>query len=242
MSSYNKFALVYDELTQNVEYEKRYAYIASFFNEHKLPRGAKILDLACGTGSLTKLLEKDGYKPTGVDLSEDMLTAAAMKCKNANFIKADMRRLSFSGEFDGCICCLDSLNHLESIKELEDAFRGVYEALKPGVLFIFDVNTVYKHNELLSDNSFVFDEESYFLAWDNEFIADGKVRIFLDLFIKAGEYYERYSEDFTETAFELSVIKSALSPYFDILGLYDDMSLKEPEKDSERVYFICRRK
>jgi len=101
---------------------------------------------------------------------------------------------------------------------------------------------VYKHRNILADNSFVFDEENYFLSWDNELIDSYSVRIILDFFVYNGVSYDRYSEEFVETAFETEVLSSALMPYFEILGIYDDLSLESPKTDSERLYFVCKRK
>ncbi|MDE6506269.1 MAG: class I SAM-dependent methyltransferase, partial [Eubacterium sp.] len=79
------------------------------------------------------------------------------------------------------------------------------------------VNTVYKHNNILADNSFVFDEEDYFLSWDNELLDGNRVRIMLDFFVFNGNNYDRYSEEFIETAYSAEVLEDALSPYFEVL-------------------------
>ena len=107
-------------------------------------------------------------------------------------------------------------------------------------MFIFDVNTIYKHNEVLSGHAFVFDTENYFLAWDNEYISDGEVKIFLDLFVRAGDSYKRFSECFKEKAYDSEALRFALSPYFDIVGVFDDLSRNAPQAHSERLYYICR--
>ena len=125
---------------------------------------------------------------------------------------------------------------------MEKALECVYHSLNENGVFIFDVNTVYKHRNILADNSFVFDEENYFLSWDNELIDSYSVRIILDFFVYNGVSYDRYSEEFVETAFETEVLSSALMPYFEILGIYDDLSLESPKTDSERLYFVCKRK
>ena len=109
-------------------------------------------------------------------------------------------------------------------------------------IFIFDVNTVYKHNAVLADNTFVFDKENYFLCWDNELLEDNRVRILLDLFVFNGKNYDRFSEEFTETAYSTEELCSALKPYFDVLGIYDDLTRNLSESKSERLYFVCRRK
>ncbi len=237
MSSYKSFAAFYDSLTYNVNYEAACGYITSFLNKGE---GLKLLDLACGTGSMTKLMCDAGYDVTGVDLSEDMLLVASSKC-SASFIKADMRSFDFKERFDNCICCLDSINHLNSLEDWKSCFESVYKSLKTGGVFVFDVNTVYKHNSVLADRTFVFDEEDYYLVWDNEDEGDNKIRIMLDFFVFNGVNYDRFSEEFYESAFALDEIKSALSPCFEVLGIYDNITQNPPENDSERVFFICKK-
>lgn len=241
MKAYNSFARVYDDLTENVEYKKRFEYINRFFGGHGVKGGDRVLDLACGSGSFSKLLAESGYKVTGVDSSPQMLTAADLKCAGkAEFICADMRQFRLTEAFDACICCLDSINHLDGIDEVKQAFACVHDSLKKGGLFVFDVNTLYKHKKILAGNTFVFDRENYFLSWDNEYSGNGRVNIFLDLFMCEGEVYKRYSECFSETTYPLRTIRNALKPYFVIDGVYADLSLKAPVSTSERVYFVCR--
>lgn len=241
MRAYNRFATVYDELTDNVEYKKRTDYIHRFFKLYNIAEGSSVIDLACGTGSFSALLAEKGYDVTGIDSSDDMLTVAASKCGgNVKLLKADMRSFHLEKQCDACICCLDSINHLENIDDVKRTFRSINDSLFKGGLFIFDMNTLYKHKKILADSTFVFDKEDYFLSWDNEYAGNGKINIFLDLFIRNGNMYKRYSEEFSETAYRLQTIKAALKPFFEIEGIYDDLSLKKPERTSERLYFICR--
>lgn len=240
---YNYFALHYDELTENVDYKVRSDYISGFFNKFGISENAFLLDLACGTGTMSLLFKEKGYRVIGIDLSSEMLSIADNKANGAiPFIKAEMQNFELSEPVDACVCCLDSLNHLNNLKDIRKTFECVYHSLKENGIFIFDVNTVYKHRNVLADNSFVFDEESYFLSWDNELIDDYSVRIMLDFFVFNGNSYDRYSEEFIETAFETEDLLDALSSHFDVLGIYDDLSYNKPEESSERLYFVCKRK
>ena len=242
MSSYGVFAQYYDSLTQNAEYKVRSEFISGFFNSEN-KRDYHILDIACGTGTVAKYLSDMGYSVSGLDISEEMLSVASSKLC-APLYKSDMRDFDFNKSFDACICTLDSLNHLENTEDWQRCFESVYKSLKKDGLFIFDVNTVYKHNEILADNTFVFDTDECFLCWDNELIESGKVRIILDFFIPIDEdrnAYQRFNEDFIEQAFEIEEI-TAMLENFEILGIYDDMSKNAPHDKSERIYFICKRK
>lgn len=240
MASYNIFAEFYDDLTQNVEYEKIAEYVSSFFKKY-YPTGETVLDLACGTGTLSKLLSELGYNIVGIDLSDDMLCVAASKgVANASFIKADISSFVLPKKVDYCVCSLDSINHLESIEQVGDCFNSVYDSLNDGGIFVFDVNTVYKHKNVLCDNTFVFDEKDFFLSWDNEYLGDNTVRILLDFFVFNGANYDRFSEEFCEKAYEISELENKLNK-FEILGIYDELTLNEPRNDSERIYFVCKK-
>ncbi len=240
---YNYLALHYDELTENVDYKVRSDYISDFFNEYGIRQGSTILDLACGTGSMSLHMKNKGYNVIGIDLSDEMLSAADFKAKGEiSFIKSEMQNFSLAETVDACMCNLDSINHLNDIYEVKETFKCVYNSLNNNGIFIFDINTVYKHNNILADNSFVFDEDDYFLSWDNELLEGNRVRIMLDFFVFNGNNYDRYSEEFIETAYSAEVLEDALSPYFEVLGIYDDISFNKPESTSERIYFVCRRK
>ena len=240
MASYNIFAEFYDDLTQNVEYEKIAKYVSSFFKKY-YPSGKTVLDLACGTGTLSKLLNEEGYNIIGIDLSDDMLCIASSKSvDNASFIKGDISSFALPQKVDYCVCSLDSINHLKSIEQVDECFNCVYNSLVDGGIFVFDVNTVYKHKNVLNDNTFVFDEENFFLSWDNEYLGENTVRILLDFFVFNGVNYDRFSEEFYEKAYEISELENKLNK-FKILGVYDELTLTEPKNDSERIYFVCKK-
>lgn len=240
MASYNIFAEFYDDLTQNVEYEKIAKYVSSFFKKY-YPSGKTVLDLACGTGTLSKLLNEEGYNIIGIDLSDDMLCIASSKSvDNASFIKGDISSFALPQKVDYCVCSLDSINHLKSIEQVGECFNCVYNSLVDGGIFVFDVNTVYKHKNVLNDNTFVFDEENFFLSWDNEYLGENTVRILLDFFVFNGVNYDRFSEEFCEKAYAISELENKLNK-FKILGVYDELTLTEPKNDSERIYFVCKK-
>lgn len=240
MNSYNTFAKYYDLLTENVDYKVRSDYISNFFYEYGKGLGS-VLDLACGTGNIGLCLKEQGYDVIGIDLSEDMLTIAQSKNSDITYIKADMTDFKLNNRVDYCVCSLDSINHLPSIEAVKKCFDCVNTALNEDGIFIFDVNTIYKHNNILDNNTFVFDEEEFFLSWDNENIGDNTIRILLDFFIFNGESYDRYSEEFYEKAYEIKELVSILDS-FEILGIYDELTKEAPKEDSERVYFVCKRK
>ena len=245
MSSYQTFAYLYDELTQNVEYEKRCDYILSFFEKNGIKSGT-VLDLACGTGSMSIPFMKKGYNIIGLDYSEEMLEIASNRLSevgnNFSLLKAKMQEFELSEKVCACVCCLDSINHLNNIDDVQATFKNVYDSLNNNGLFVFDVNTVYKHNEVLADNTFVFDEDDYYLVWDNEAVNDRTVRILLDMFLFNGENYDRFSEEFEETAYSVEELSTWLkNSGFVNIKVYDELSYDDPKNDSERLYFVCKK-
>lgn len=245
MSSYNFFAALYDALTLNVDYEVRSEYISDFFKAENINSGT-IIDLACGTGSFGKQFAKRGYNIIGVDLSPQMLTEAQIKLSETDcsfsLFNAKMQDFVSNEPVDGIICCLDSINHLTDINDVQSAFNNAYHSLKNNGLFVFDVNTIYKHREILFNSTFVFDEEDYYLVWDNEQVDDREVRILLDFFVYNGKSYDRYSEEFNERAYSADEISAMLKKSgFHSIHIYDELSLNPPGDKSERIYFVCKK-
>ncbi len=242
MSSYNSFAAFYDRLTENVDYKVRSEYISNFFSRHS-NGGKTVLDLACGTASISEHLAKKGYNIIGIDLSEEMLTVAASKnIPNLQLVKGDMTDFSLPFKVDNCVCSLDAINHLIDFNDVLKCFNSVYYSLSDGGVFVFDVNTQYKHRHILFDNTFVFDEDDFFLSWDNNYIGNDIVEIYLDFFVFNGKNYDRFSENIKERAYSTDSIKEGLVyTGFDIIGVYDELTLDEPREDSERQYFVCRK-
>ena len=171
MKSYNTFAKFYDELTDNVEYEKRSKYIYDFFKEN-CANCNSVLDLACGTGGFSNEFAKRGIDVIGVDISEEMLASArqnSAECKtDVLYLCQPAEELDLYGTVDGAVCCLDSLNHITDYSAFCTAISKVSLFLEKDRLFIFDVNTVFKHKYILADNTFVIDRDDVYCIWQNE--------------------------------------------------------------------------
>lgn len=245
MSSYNEFSKYYDILTQNVDYKVRSDYISGFFKNFNI-NGGKLLDLACGSGSFSLEFAKKGFDVVGVDNSEEMLIIAQEKVLdndvNVSFLKSDMRIYCDANSFDAAVCCLDSINHLTDIGDVKTTFENVFESLKPGGVFVFDVNTVYKHQCILAENTFVFDEEDFYLVWDNEAVDERTVRLLIDIFVFNGKNYDRYSEEFYEKAYTVDELTELLKAAgFSDISVYDELTHDKQKNNSERLYFVCRK-
>lgn len=247
--SYEVFADFYDALTDNVDYAVLSKTICSLLARYGLDRGL-LLDLGCGTGTLSVLLAKAGYEVVGADISPDMLAVAQEKAFAAGqdilFLCQDMTRLDLYGTLDAAVCTLDALNHLPSRAAVEEALRRVSLFLNPGGVFIFDTNTLYKHREVLGNNTFVYDTDEVYCVWQNELQSDEKtVDISLDFFMPASDdapIYERESEQFTECAYSGAeweeMIKNA---GFSVLGVFDGYTENPLTDASERAVYAVRK-
>lgn len=246
MEIYSRFAKVYDRLMCDVDYRARTAYLLKLFDKFQ-SRPTLLLDLACGTGGFSNEFALKGMEVIGVDASEEMLAVAGENsvrlATDVLFLCQMAEELDLYGTVDGAICCMDSLNHITDVKKLKLAFRRVSLFLEAGKLFIFDVNTVYKHKKILGDNIFVIEEDDVYCVWQNE-LDLGKLTtdISLDFFVKSGEMYERFCEDFSERAYtddELREIAEECG--FEIEAVYGDMTFESPGADCERAIWVLRK-
>ncbi len=244
--SYTYFADHYDSLTEDVDYEAKADYFISLLEKHDHKAGVT-LDLACGTGSFTIALKKRGIDVFGADMSSDMLSQAQMKACDEGyqilFICNKMQDIELCGTIDTCVCTLDSINHITSEKELEKAFSNIAKYLSEDGIMVFDVNTVYKHREVLGDNCFIFDTESVYCAWQNNYDPEtNEVMITLDFFEPQDDVYYRTSEQFSERAYTHEQMKAVLEKAgLRTEAIYDDMSFDPPGEDSQREIYVVRK-
>jgi ubiquinone/menaquinone biosynthesis C-methylase UbiE len=245
MSSYGVFADYYDALTLNVDYEKRALYIVNTLKKLGHEMGLT-LDLACGTGKLTLELKKLGVDVYGADGSQEMLSFAYEKAVengfNILFLCQKMQELDLYGGIDTCVCTLDSINHMTDIEDVRKTFERVFLFLNDGGYFIFDVNTVYKHQNVLCDNTFVYDLDEVYCVWENSLKENNIVDININLFVPEGELYERFEESFSERAYSDAQLMSMLNGAgFEVVKRFSDMSENAPEESDERIIYIAKK-
>lgn len=248
MGGYGLFSNVYDALTENVNYAARADYIADLLAEHGITGGI-LLDLACGTGTLSIEMAKKGFEVIGVDASPDMLSVAMNNAyesgQNVLFLCQQMQQLDLYGTINAAICTLDSINHLTDPEDVQSTFDKVSLFTEAGGIFIFDINTVYKHREILADNTFVYDLDEVYCVWQNTLDTDtDTVQIDLDIFEELEDgAYERTQESFCERAYPTDEIKAMLAKAgFETLAVYDELTGNKPKEDSERLFVIARKK
>lgn len=243
---YDVFSRFYDCLTFNIDYEGRTEYLIGLFEKYG-QRPQLLLDMACGTGGFSIEFKKRGIDVIGVDLSADMLSIAQQKAfrQGLDIMLVNQRasELELYGHVDGAVCCLDSLNHITDYDEFCESLRRIAYYLKPQGLFIFDVNTVYKHRFVLSDKTFVYDVDDVYCVWQNSECDDNfQVDINLDFFYKQDGKYTRMSETFAERAYTQVQIKNALTKAgLEVAAAFGDISHSEPKEEEQRIVYITRR-
>ena len=172
---YEAIARVYDKLNAEIDYAAWADFVEACFDKYLPSRPELVLDLACGTGSMTLQLAARGYDMIGVDGSADMLAEAYNRAEGKNgvlFLQQDMRAFELYGTVGAVTCCLDSVNYLTEEGDLRACFATVHNYLDPDGLFFFDVNTPYKFETVYGENSYLFDEETedgrlVYCGWQN---------------------------------------------------------------------------
>ena len=245
--SYASFASVYDELTKNVDYKNRALYIQKILSEYNIKDGL-LLDLACGTGSLSVELSKLGFEVIGTDASPDMLSEAQNKAleeeQSIMFLCQRMEETDLYGSVRAVVCSLDSINHLTDYELVKETFLRLKNFIDDDGIIIFDANTLYKHQMVLANNIFVYDEKNVFCAWRNTLSEDKiTVTINLDFFVKQGNNYFRCGENFKEKAYSDEELTFAVeNAGFKVLSRYAESSFEEPDQKTERVTYVAGRR
>lgn len=245
MDTYNVFADFYDQLTLNVDYKDRAQYILQIFEKLNHNMGIT-LDLACGTGNLTIELAKRNVDIYGVDGSQEMLSQALQKSSelqlNILFLCQQMQNIDLYGTIDTCVCTLDSINHLVDINDVQKTFDLVSLFMNSKGYFLFDVNTIYKHQNVLANNTFVYDTDDVYCVWQNSLKENNVVDIDLDFFCFEDGVYYRDEEHFSERAYSHDEIVCMLEKAgFELVNCFGDMTFKEPEKTEQRVIYVARK-
>ena len=241
MGSYEFLAGSYDALTMDVDYPRWADYVEGHFRRLKRPVET-VLDLACGTGSLTYELSGRGYTLTGVDLSADMLSLAEEKCRGLEnrpqFFCQGMEALRLPARVDACVCCLDSVNYVLQPQKLRRAFRRVYEHLEPGGLFLFDADTPEKL-ESMDDQIFLDETEDEYCVWRGEYSSRRRVCSFwMDVFRREGNVWRRGEELHEEFAYTMDELEAYLKEAgFTDIKRFGELKFRAPKAGEQRVFF-----
>ena len=246
MDAYSSFAEVYDTFMDNVPYEEWAEYLAAILREYGIEDGL-VLDLGCGTGSMTEKMAAKGYDMIGVDNSGEMLEIAMEKKEKSVwdilYLMQDMREFELYGTVRGVISACDSVNYITDEKELEQVFRLVNNYLDPKGIFIFDFNTEYKYREVLGNQTIAEDRDDCSFIWENYYYEDQQMNEYeLTLFIKEEkELYRKYQELHLQRAYTLDVMKELIAwAGLEYVTAYDAYTMDPPHEKSERICVVAR--
>ena len=245
MGAYEMLAGCYDRLTNDVDYEAIAAFYRTLLGREGVrPRTA--VDLACGTGSVTAILAREGLRVIGVDMSDEMLTQAAAKTAGLDpapiFVRQKLQNLTLPRGVDLAVCALDSLDYITEPKDCAQAIRRVYRALNPGGMFIFDVNTPEKLRAM-DGQVFLDEDQDVYCVWRGEFDDNTNICSYgMDLFIREGKHWLRSFEEHREYAYSREQLTVFLKDAgFTRIRVYGDRTLEQPGTGEQRMYFSARK-
>lgn len=244
MEIYQNFAELYDSLTEDVEYDKTVEYIEEIFKKHLKNKPKLMLELACGTGNITKILSDKGYDMIGVDLSEEMLNVAREKCnENVLLLNQDMTEFELYGTVDAILCLLDSVNYVTEPDKLQKMFDLAENYLEYGGILIFDINSEFKLKNVIGENVFIRETEHIYSVWENE-QNPPCVNFCLNFFVEGKDgKYERFYEEHTERIYTIDDIVNMLKKSgFENIKVYGDNSFSYPKESEERIYFVANKR
>ena len=245
MNSYTGFAEFYDLFMDNIPYKEWCDYLISLLKEYNIHNGL-VLDMGCGTGNITELLASSGYDMIGIDNSEDMLTAAMDKRYDSGldilYLLQDMREFELYGTVAAAVSICDSMNYILEYDELVTVFKLVNNYLDPQGIFIFDLNTIFKY-ENMGDTVIAENREEGSFIWENSYFKDKRLNQYdLTIFAKdEDERYTKFEETHIQRGYTLDEIKNALKDAgLEFVTSYSAFT-REPVKGNEdRIYIIAK--
>ena len=243
MMAYDALAGAYDALTWDIPYET----ILDFWESALKSAGLQpetVLDLACGTGSLSVLLAKKGYRVLGADISEEMLTAAADKAADEEnmpfFICQSMQKLNLPYPVDWIVCCLDGINYLTDPADCKETFRRCYANLNSGGMLTFDINSPAKLRGI--DGQVWLDEnDDTYCVWRTEFDENENICYYgVDLFTREGDVWLRDFEEHQQYAYTPEQLTEYLKEAgFGNIRVYGDLTMEPPTEHTQRIFISC---
>lgn len=265
MEAYTDFAMVYDTFMDETPYEQWCEFLMELFRKYGAQKDDTrqknsavmdnlrqerntVLDLGCGTGTLTELLARHGYDMIGIDLSEEMLRIAVDKREKSGldilYLCQDMRELELYGTVGAVVSVCDSVNYLLEEDDVVQTFRLVNNYLYPEGLFIFDFNTIYKYAEVIGDATIAEDREECSFIWENTYYEEERINEYdLSIFVREeGDRYRKFQETHLQRGYSLKemrgMVKAAGLLFVDAI---DADTHGEPGQESERIYIVARK-
>ena len=247
MDSYSELASCYDLFMDETPYDSWLSFILEKFEKYNVPKEL-VLDLGCGTGTLTEMLADCGYDMIGVDSSEEMLQQAIEKRDESGheilYLLQDMREFELYGTVRAIVSICDSINYLLEDEDVLETFRLVNNYLDPDGIFIFDFNTVYKYKEIIGDTTIAENRENYSFIWDNYFHEDEHINEYeLTIFSKEGELYKKTNETHYQRGYTVDeMVEFIKAAGMEVLEVTDAETNETVTETSERVHIIAKEK
>ena len=248
MSAYSGFAEVYDKFMDNVPYDEWTDYLVGLLKENGV-EGGLVADLGCGTGNVTTRLKAAGYDMIGIDSSAEMLQMAVEKdSEDILYLCQDMRELDLYGTVRAFVCICDGMNYILEKNDLVKIFKLVNNYLDTGGIFIFDLNTIYKYENILGERTIAENRENMSFIWDNYYDGEERINEYdLTIYLEDSEdeqgRFVRFDEIHYQKGYTMDEIKEAIEEAgMEFVAVYDAFSKNLPKEDSERLYFIAREK
>lgn len=216
-------------------------------NENLRQERNTVLDLGCGTGTLTELLARKGFDMIGVDNAEEMLRIAMEKRERSGldilYLLQDMRELELYGTVGAVVSVCDSLNYLLEEEDIVQTFSRVNDYLYPQGIFVFDFNTVYKYRTVIGDATIAENREDCSFIWENYYHEDEEINEYdLTVFVAEGERFRRFQEVHYQRGYRLSQMKALLERSgLEFLEALDADTHGEVTEESERIYVVARK-
>lgn len=242
--AYNEFAYFYDEFNGAADYDALFGYVCEQLRGHGITDGI-LADLGCGTGDLTLMLSQAGYDVIAIDQSEEMLSVLRDKADELGLtgklllLQQNLLELDLYGTIRAAVSTFDTFNHIGPAENFEKAIRKAAYFMEAGGVFVFDLNTPYKHRAVLADRLYEFDEDDAACRWQNHYdAATGRVDMTIDIDYR--ETGEHFHEEFGEYSYELDYVKELLSRYgFALANLADGEDFGPVRPDSQRWIFTA---
>ena len=275
MEAYTDFAQVYDEFMDETPYEEWCAFLVGRLEKYGLKEASAedrclindadvisdrpderslrqerntILDLGCGTGTLTQLLARRGYDMIGVDNAQEMLQIAMEKRDKSGldilYLLQDMREFELYGTVGAVVSVCDSINYLLEEEEILRTFKLVHTYLYPGGVFIFDFNTVYKYSQIIGDATIAENREDCSFIWENYYHEAEEINEYdLTIFVREKEaLFQRFQETHYQRGYRLEqMCRLVEQAGLKILETLDADTREAVRQESERVYIVAKK-
>ncbi len=276
MEAYTDFAQVYDEFMDETPYEEWCAFLVGMLKKYgvnqdngsermtetssgrRLSKQAAwnfrqerntILDLGCGTGTLTELLARKGYDMIGVDNAQEMLQIAMDKRDRSGldilYLLQDMREFELYGAVGAVISVCDSINYLLEEEDILQTFRLVQNYLYPGGVFIFDFNTVYKYANIIGDATIAENREDCSFIWENYYHEEEEINEYdLTIFVRnrGEELFQRFQETHYQRGYQLEQMRRLVEDAgLRVLETLDADTHDGVTPESERIYIVAKK-